>query len=60
MFKTLQKHKIQNHKTEAQMQIDFVQFLTQAAGLVAWVFAAAAIYAVIEKAVGGPAPHGEQ
>jgi hypothetical protein len=38
------------------MQIDFIQFLTQAAGLVAWVFVAAIVYAVIEKALGGPAP----
>jgi len=42
------------------MQIDFMQFLYQAAGLVAWVFIAAAGYAVIEKALGGPAPSGEQ
>ena len=42
------------------MYIDLMQFLTQAAGLVAWVFLAAAIYAVIEKAAGGPAPRGEQ
>ena len=40
------------------MQIDFWLFLTQAAGLVAWVFIAAAAYAVIEKALGGPAPSG--
>ena len=40
------------------MQIDFVQFLTQAAGLVAWVFLAAGVYAVMEKFLGGPAPHG--
>ena len=42
------------------MQIDFVQFLTQAAGLVAWVFLAAGIYAGVEKALGGPAPSGGQ
>jgi hypothetical protein len=42
------------------MQIDFVQFLTQAAGLVAWVCAAAALYAAVEKALGGPAPTGGQ
>ena len=42
------------------MQIDFMQFLTQAVGLVAWVCVAAAVYSVIEKALGGPAPHGGQ
>ena len=42
------------------MQIDFMQFLTQAAGLIAWVLLAAAIYAGVEKALGGPAPHGGQ
>ena len=42
------------------MYIDLMQFLTQAAGLVAWVFLAAAAYAVIEKALGGPAQGGGQ
>jgi len=38
------------------LQIDLIQFLTQAAGLIAWVCVAAAVYAVIEKTLGGPAP----
>jgi hypothetical protein len=43
---------------EQTMQIDFVQFLTQAATLFAWVLLAAAVYSVVEKALGGPAPSG--
>jgi hypothetical protein len=40
------------------MYIDLMQFLTQAVGLVAWVFLAAGVYAAIEKALGGPAQSG--
>jgi len=48
-FKTLREQK---------MYIDLMQFLTQAVGLVAWVFLAAGVYAAIEKALGGPAQSG--
>jgi len=35
------------------MDIDFPTFLTQSAALIAWVFVAAGIYAVVEKILGG-------
>jgi hypothetical protein len=31
------------------LQIDWLQFLTQIAGLAAWIFLAAAIYALVEN-----------
>jgi hypothetical protein len=37
------------------IQIDPIQFLMQAGGLFAWVCIAAVVYAVVEKALGGPA-----
>ena len=35
------------------LQIDPIVFLTQIAGLFAWICLAAAVYAIVEKAVGG-------
>ncbi len=40
------------------MQIDVVQFLIQAAALVGWILLGAAVYALVENALGGPAPSG--
>jgi hypothetical protein len=37
------------------LQIDPMQFLMQAGGLVVWVCIVAVVYAVVEKALGGPA-----
>jgi hypothetical protein len=37
------------------IQIDPIQFLIQVAGLGAWICLAAAIYALVENMVGGPA-----
>jgi hypothetical protein len=38
------------------IQIDPIQFLMQAGGLFVWVCIVAVVYAVLEKALGGPAP----
>ena len=38
------------------LQIDPMQFLMQAGGLFVWVCIVAVVYAVVEKALGGPAP----
>ena len=38
------------------IQIDPIQFLMQAGGLFVWVCIVAAVYAVVEKVLGGPAP----
>jgi hypothetical protein len=37
------------------LQIDPMQFLMQASGLFVWVCIVAVVYAVVEKALGGPA-----
>jgi hypothetical protein len=37
------------------LQIDPLQFLMQAGGLFVWICLAALVYAVVEKALGGPA-----
>jgi hypothetical protein len=37
------------------LQIDPIQFLMQAGGLFVWVCIVAVVYAVVEKALGGPA-----
>jgi hypothetical protein len=37
------------------IQIDPIQFLMQAGGLFVWVCIVAAVYSVVEKALGGPA-----
>jgi hypothetical protein len=37
------------------IQIDPIQFLMQAGGLFVWVCIVAVVYAVVEKALGGPA-----
>ena len=38
------------------LQIDPMQFAIQVVGLGAWICLAAAVYAVIENMLGGPAP----
>ena len=40
------------------LQINWLQFLTQALALIGWVLLAAAVYSVGEKALGGPAQRG--
>ena len=37
------------------LQIDPLQFLMQAGGLFVWICLVAIVYAVVEKAMGGPA-----
>jgi hypothetical protein len=37
------------------LQIDPMQFLMQAGGLCVWICVVAIVYAVVEKALGGPA-----
>jgi hypothetical protein len=37
------------------LQIDPMQFLMQAGGLFVWICVVAVVYAVVEKALGGPA-----
>jgi len=37
------------------LQIDPMQFLIQVAGLGLWILLAAAVYAIVEKILGGPA-----
>lgn len=37
------------------LQIDPMTFLMQAGGLFVWICLAALVYAVVEKAIGGPA-----
>jgi len=37
------------------LQIDPMQFLMQAGGLFVWICIVAVVYAVVEKALGGPA-----
>jgi hypothetical protein len=37
------------------LQIDLLQFLIQVIGLGAWICLAAAVYAMVEKFLGGPA-----
>jgi hypothetical protein len=41
------------------LQIDPLQFLMQAGGLFVWICIAAFVYAVVEKALGGPAAQDE-
>jgi hypothetical protein len=41
------------------LQIDPMQFLMQAGGLFVWICIVAVVYAVVEKALGGPAARDE-